>query len=101
MNGTKVEKVSIGGGSGGSIFVMTYYLKGNGTFSIQGGSSIGGNGGAGSGGRLRLLRFDWRDYKYFTPQGIYEAEKKKDPNKIQSEITKFMNNTHNRTANRF
>ena len=34
---------------------MTYYLTGNGNFSIQGGSCASGKGGgAGSGGRLKL-----------------------------------------------
>jgi hypothetical protein len=71
MNSTNNgSKSSSGGGSGGTIFVMTYYLTGNGEFSIKGGSCSSGDGGAGSGGRLKLLRFNWQDYKYFIPENI-------------------------------
>ena len=45
---------------------MSYYLDGPGSFSLKGGDGKA-NGGAGSGGRLKLLRFNWRDDKYFTP----------------------------------
>jgi len=44
-----------GGGSGGSVQIITTNLKGNGHINIRGGDGSDGGGGGGSGGRLVLL----------------------------------------------
>ena len=49
-----MEEVRGGGGSGGSIMLLTYTLKGYGKLSSNGGESLQG---AGSGGRLAVYFF--------------------------------------------
>lgn len=43
-----------GGGSGGSIQVITSHLDGNSLFSLKGGNGTYGGGGGGSGGRIAM-----------------------------------------------
>jgi hypothetical protein len=58
-----------GGGSGGTIAISTYRLQGKAILSVHGGaasqSSSTSTGGAGSGGRIKILRFGWHDSQFF------------------------------------
>ena len=58
-----------GGGSGGTIVISTYRLWGQGILSARGGSASSSSpvatGGAGSGGRIKILRFGWQDTQFF------------------------------------
>ena len=62
--GDALNATQCGGGSGGTIFVSSYRLYGNATLNVTGGSasiSTQGSGGAGSGGRIKILRYRWDD----------------------------------------
>ena len=47
--------VNSGGGAGGSLFLTTGWLSGNGVLRAQGGDGGAGQGGAGGGGRLAVI----------------------------------------------
>ncbi len=53
-NGIYYNSRGSGGGSGGSVWIDTGTLQGNGTISVNGGMGGETSGGGGSGGRLRL-----------------------------------------------
>ena len=76
LGGDASKGTDSGGGSGGTIFISTYFQEGMGTLDVSGGSaSIDSSnykpynprkgGGAGSGGRIKLIRFDWFSDDYY------------------------------------